>query len=267
MIHNVLLIKNGVMIYNYATGTKKSLDEDVINGLLEAIFGIGELFFQKQINKIMFAAVRMVFRALGKNLFLGVVEDLDSDDITVKSFVKEVSKTLKQIALLLENQQINHLTVRQIPFIQEEIEFAIEKALHKTPCAFLRKRFLSIIRGYSCTFIEKPVGRSPLCSLYDLPNCPYLHDEQLWQQYRTSFKFNDGMQIDEAMEQLGRWDKTEKYSLHILRSSKANGTTAMELRLKLKGYELDISPKEALDIMSKLQQKGLLISDSPFRSE
>jgi hypothetical protein len=261
MIHNILLIKNGICIYNYKAGTKKSLDANLINGFLEAIFGMGEIFFRKQIDKIMFQEVRTVFRALTKNIILGVIEDIDTDNEIVDLILKEISKALHQLVLILEYEGINPLTLSQIPSLKEELKYALDRVLLKIPCPFLRKKRFSIIRGHSCTFVEESIGRSPLCSLYESKNCPYLQNKQLWQIYRTPFDLNGGLQIDHAVKELGRWNKIERYVLHVFNS---NGTTnAMDLRLKLQAYEIDLSPKKALDIISKLEEQGYLIRGSP----
>ena len=105
MIHNILLIKNGNCIYSYRTGTKKSLDSNLVNGLLEAIFGMGEVFFQKRINKIKFQEIRTIFRALSKKLILGVIEDNDTDNEIVEVLLKKLSEALRQIILILEYDQ------------------------------------------------------------------------------------------------------------------------------------------------------------------
>ncbi|MFX1519339.1 MAG: hypothetical protein ACFFCD_05415 [Promethearchaeota archaeon] len=264
MIHNILLIKEGACIYNYKAGTK-SLDANLINGLLEAIFGIGQIFFQKQINKIMFQEVRTVFRALTKKIILGVIEDIDTDNEIIELILKEISNALHQLVLILEYEGINPLTLSLIPSLKEELKYALDRTLLKIPCPFLRKKRFSIIRGYFCTFAEKSLGRSPLCSLYESKNCPYLKNMQLWQLYRTPFDLNDGLQVDQMANELGRWKKIERYALHVFNS---NGTTnAMDLRSKLKVYEIDVSPKKALDIISRLEEQGYLIRGSPLVHE
>jgi hypothetical protein len=153
------------------------------------------------------------------------------------------------------------LTLSQIPSLKEELKHALDRALLKIPCPFLRKKRFWRIRGYSCTFVEESLGRSPLCSLYESKNCPYLQNTQLWQIYRTPFDLNDGLQIDQTVKELGRWNKIERYALHVFNS---NGTTnAMDLRSKLQAYKIDVSPKKALDIISQLEEQGYLIRGSP----
>ena len=93
-----------------------------------------------------------------------------------------------------------------------------------------------------------------------------MQNDKLWNFYRTPFNFKNGIQLEESIKQLGRWKKAEKYSLHIIQPTN-NGTTAMDLRSKLKAYGIIVSPKKALEIMSKLEEKGLLIRDSPTSFE
>ncbi len=257
MIHNILLIKNGNCIYSYRTGTKKSLDSNLVNGLLEAIFGMGEVFFQKRINKIKFQEIRTIFRALSKKLILGVVEDNDTDNEVVEVLLKKLSEALRQIILILEYDGINHFTMTQMPTLKDELEYTLERTLLKIPCPFLKKRWFR----KKCTFVEESLKRSVIfCNLFESKNCPCLQNEKLWQFYRTPFNFNNGIQLEESVKQLGRWKKIEKYSLHILETN--NGSTAMDLRSKLKAYEIIISPKKALEIMKKLEAKGFLVRDS-----
>ena len=258
MIHNILLIKNGICIYGYRSGTKKSLDADLINGLLEAIFGMSKVFFQKQINKILFQEVRTVFRALSKNLILGVVEDIDTDNEVVEVLLKEISTSLRQILFILEYEGISSFTLNNIPSLKEELKHAFQKVLLKIPCQFLRKKWLR----KKCTFVGRSLGRSPLfCNIYASRNCPYLQNEKIWQIFRIPFKINNSVPLEESVNALGRWNKTEKYILHVLEAN--NGTTAMELRTKLKAYEVDVSPKKALNLMSKLEEKGFISRVSP----
>ena len=269
MIHNMLLIKDGICIYSYRAGTKKSLDANLINGLLEAIFGMSQVFHHKKINKILFQEVRTVFRALSKNLILGVVEDIDTDNEVIDVLLKEVSKALSQIIFILEYDGINSFTLNNIPSLGEELKHAFERVLLKIPCQFLRKKWLR----KKCTFvekslrlIEKSIGRSPLfCNVYESNKCPYLKNEQLWQIYRTPFRLNNGVHIDNLVRELGRWKKTEKCTLHILNEN--NGTTSMDLRSKLRAYEIDVSPKKALGVMSKFEEKGFLMRGSPTTDE
>ena len=258
MIHNIILIKDGVCIFSYRAGTKKSLNAELINGLLEAIFGMSQIFFQKQINKILFQEVRTVFRALSKTLILGVVEDIDTDNEVVEVLMKEISTSLRQIIFILEYEGINSFTLSNIPSLGEELKYAFQKVLLKIPCQFLRKKWLR----KKCTFVGKSLGRSPLfCNIYESRNCPYLQNEKLWQIYRIPFKINNSVPLEESVNALGRWNKNEKYILHVLEAN--NGTTAMELRSKLKAYEIDVSPKKALNLMSKLEAKGFISRVSP----
>ncbi len=262
MIHNIFLIKDGNCIYSYRTGTKKSLDSNLVNGLLEAIFGSVQIFFQKQINKILFQEIRTIFRALSKKIILGVIEDIDTDNEVVEMLLKKLSEALRQVILILEYDGINHLTMTQMPSLKDELEYTLRRTLLKIPCPFLKKRWFR----KRCTFVDKPLKRSCIfCNVYEVKNCPYLQNDQLWQFYRTPFQFSNGVQLEESVRQLGRWKKTEKYSLHILETN--NGTTAMDLRSKLKAYEIFVSPRKALEIMSKLEEKGFLVRDLPTTHE
>jgi hypothetical protein len=257
MIHNILLIKNGNCIYSYRAGTKKSLDSNLVDGLLEAIFGMGQVFFQKKIDKIMFKEIRTIFRALSKNLILGVIEDIDTDNEVVEVLLKELSQALRQIILILEYDGITHQTIKQMPSVKDELTYTLERTLLKIHCPFLKKRWFR----KKCGFVEKSLKRSwVFCNLSESKNCPYLQNDKLWKFYRTPFNFNNGIQLEESINKLGFRKKTEKYSLHILESN--NGTTAMDLRSKLKAYGITVSPKRALEIMSKLEEKGFLTRDS-----
>ncbi len=176
-IHNILLIKNERCIYNYKTGTK-SLDEDMLSGLLDTMFQMGRLIFQKKINKISFHDVQAAFQPLSREILIGIIEDAENDiDTTdgVELLLKEVSKALYPIISLLEQKRINPEAIEKIPWIEEEITAALEKALHKIPCAFLARK--KRIRGYYCNFVKKSVGSDDLCNLRDLKKCTYLQDE------------------------------------------------------------------------------------------
>lgn len=178
-IHNILLIKNERCIYNYKTGTKKSLDEDMFSGLLDTMFQMGRLIFHKKINKISFHDVRAAFQPLSLNreIFIGIVEDAEDDIATkdgVELLLKEASKVLYPIISLLEQKRINPDAIEKIPWIAEEITTALEKALHKIPCAYLIKKRMG---RYNCNFVKKSLGQSnEVCNLRDLKRCAYLQD-------------------------------------------------------------------------------------------
>jgi hypothetical protein len=172
MIHSILLIKDFKCIYNYKTGTKKSLDENLFSGFLDTVFSMGKMLFRKKISKITFQDVQTVFQPLTQAIFLGIVEDAANDKDSVEMLLKDVSKALYPIISLLEQKRINPDAIQQIPWIEEEITAALEKALHKIPCTYLTKKRIG---GYYCNFIKEFLGHSDdLCNLRDVKNCTYL---------------------------------------------------------------------------------------------
>ncbi|MFX1520897.1 MAG: hypothetical protein ACFFCD_13350 [Promethearchaeota archaeon] len=175
MIHSILLVKDFKCIYNYKTGTKKSLDENLFTGLLDTIFSMGKMLFRKKISKIMFKDVQTVFQPLTRAIFLGIVEDAANDKDSIELLLKEVSKALYPIISLLEQKRINPDAIQQIPWIEQEITVALAKALQKIPCSYLAKKRIG---GYYCNFIKEFIGHSDdLCNLSDFKKCSYFQDE------------------------------------------------------------------------------------------
>jgi hypothetical protein len=183
MIHNILLIKNERCIYNYRTGTKKSLDEVMFSGLLDTMFQMGRLVVGKKINKISFHDVRAAFQPISREIFIGIVEDAENDLNTsdgIDLLLKEISTAINPIISILEQKRINPDAIEKIPWIEEEITKALEKAIHKIPCLYLKKKRMG---GNYCNFIKKSIGgqfADDTCNLRDVNNCPYLKDESYY---------------------------------------------------------------------------------------
>ena len=182
MIHNILLVKNERCIFNYKTGTKKSLDEVMFSGLLDTMFQMGRLIFQKKINKISFHDVRAVFQPISREIFIGIVEDAENDLTTSDGtdlLLKEISTALYPIISILERKRINPEAIEKIPWIEQEITTALEKAIHKIPCPYLKKKRI----GNHCNFIKGSIGgkyANDICNLRDVNNCQYLKDESYY---------------------------------------------------------------------------------------
>jgi hypothetical protein len=185
MIHNILLVKNERCIFNYKTGTKKSLDEVMFSGLLDTMFQMGRLVLEKRkINKISFHDVQAAFQPLSKEIFIGIVEDAETDIDTSDGtdlLLKEISTALYPIISILEQKRINPDAIEKIPWIEEELTTALEKAIHKIPCPYLKKKRM----GNYCNFIKGSIGGqfvNDTCNLCDVKKCPYLKDESYYNE-------------------------------------------------------------------------------------
>ncbi len=184
MIHNILLVKNERCIYNYKTGTKKSLDEVMFSGLLDTMFQMGRLVLEKRkINKISFHDVQAAFQPISREIFIGIVEDAENDLITSDGtdlLLQEISTALNPIISILEQKRINPDAIEKIPWIEQEITNALEKAIHQITCPYLKKKRMG---GNYCNFIKGSIGgqfANDTCNLRDVKNCPYLNDESYY---------------------------------------------------------------------------------------
>ncbi len=183
MIHNILLVKNERCIFNYKTGTKKSLDEVMFAGLLDTMFQMGRVVLERRkINKISFHDIRAAFQPLSREIFIGIVEDAENDLNTSDGtdlLLKEISTALYPIISILEQKRINPEAIEKIPWIEQEITTALEKAIHKIPCLYLKKKRI----GNYCNFIKGSIGgkyANDICNLRDVNNCKYLKDESYY---------------------------------------------------------------------------------------
>jgi hypothetical protein len=185
VIHNILLVKNERCIFNYKTGTKKSLDEEMFSGLLDTMFQMGRLVLEKRkINKISFHDVRAAFQPISREIFIGIVEDAEkklntSDGIDL--LLKDISTAIHPIISILEQKRINPDAIGKIPWIEEEITKALEKAIHKISCPYLKKKRI----GNYCNFIKGSIrGKysTDICNLRDVNNCKYLKDESYYNE-------------------------------------------------------------------------------------
>ncbi len=185
MIHNILLVKNERCIFNYKTGTKKSLDEVMFSGLLDTMFQLGRVVLEKRkINKISFHDVRAAFQPLSSEIVIGIVEDAENDLNTSDGtdlLLKEISTALYPIISILEQKRINPEAIEKIPWIEQEITAALEKAIYKIPCPYLKKKRI----GNHCNFIKGSIGGkfvNDICNLRDVSNCQYLKDESYYNE-------------------------------------------------------------------------------------